>query len=246
MRLLKIVIACLVSLFALGAIVLPGERGRASARNQTPSAEDGVIPTNNQKIKQGTKLRGKCQPAAPYPHLAFEDKTSNPSSIAKPGEKHHVDSLTSEFFRLDANQQTDSMGQTRWAIGDTIEEMKKEIYKCGTTPNPLVLPPGRYRMVVTREVFDATFSNFTGWEDPPVSQRKITTENVDFEIVEPCATDDAGAAAESDDCMNANAVRAAFDRSLGARKLDTPPCYVQTQQNDPDLLKYQVRLGKEN
>jgi len=30
------------------------------------------------------------------------------------------------------------------------------------------------------------------------------------------------------------------------RKLDTPPCYVQTQRKDPNLLNYQVRLGKEN
>src|SRR5438105_4599510 len=45
---------------------------------------------------------------------------------------------------------------------------------------------------------------------------------------------------------SADALRAAFDRSLGARKLDTPPCYVQTQRKDPNLLNYQVRLGKEN
>src|SRR5437870_691032 len=128
--------------------------------------------------------------------------------------------------------------------------MKNEVYKCGTTPNPLILPPGRYRMVVTREVFDATFSNLTGWEDPAVSERKITTENVDFEIVEPCATDDAsatpGLTLTGSDCLNADALRAAFDRSLGTRKLDTPPCFVQTQRKDPNLLNYQVRLGKEN
>ncbi|HSP64035.1 MAG TPA: hypothetical protein VLQ90_13695, partial [Pyrinomonadaceae bacterium] len=177
-----------------------------------------------QKIKQGTQIRGKCQPAAPYPHLAFDDKTSNPSSIAKPGEKHHVDSLTSEFFRFDSNQQGDSVGQTRWALGDTIEEMKNEVYKCGTTPSPLTLPPGRYRMVVTREVFDATFSNLTGWVDPDVSERKRTTENVDFEIVEPCVRDDASAPQNSNDCLNSEALR-----SLGSRQLDTPPCYVQTQ-----------------
>src|SRR5207249_3311404 len=139
----------------------------------------------------------------PYPHLAFDDKTSNPSStVAKPGEKHHVDSLTSEFFRLNSNEQSDSVGRTRWAIGDTIEEMKNEIYRCGTTPSLLILPPGRYRMVVTREVFDATFSNVVGWMDPDVSERKITTENVDFEIVEPCTTADTGtAAASSGNCL---------------------------------------------
>src|SRR5438876_10373430 len=88
---LRIIFAgLLMSSFAAPAVEQPIERESPAAQNQTPSAEDGVIPTNNQKIKQGTKLRGKCQPAAPYPHLAFEDKTSNPSSIAKPGEKHHV------------------------------------------------------------------------------------------------------------------------------------------------------------
>jgi hypothetical protein len=139
------------------------------------------------------------------------------------------------------------MGSTRWGLGDTIEEMKNVIYKCRTSPSPLILPAGRYRMIVTREVFDSTFSNVTGWVDP--AERTITTENVEFEVVEACSGRDESQKNSSDPSacsLNASALSDAFNHSLTTRKLEMPPCYLQTEQNDPNLLKYQVRLGKDH
>jgi hypothetical protein len=102
-------------------------------------------------------------------------------------------------------------------------------------------------MVVSHEVFDATFSNVTGWVDP--DDKPTTTQNVDFEIVESCSPAPDAALTDSTDpgsCpLSAHALSDAFDRSFASRKLDAPPCYLQTQQKDPKLLSYQVRLGKD-
>jgi hypothetical protein len=213
---------------------------RASAQDwdhvQLP-AEDGVVPAPRQRLKAGTKLRGKCQPEAPYP------KGDNIES----GTKYHSDSTESEFFLLDADGKPGAhVGRARWSV-QTPEEIKNDTPHCHTTRNgsdPLApLAAGRYRMTVTHTVYDSTYYNISSWSAP--ENKKETTEDVDFEIVAGCA-DDASEGADAHDCrLNSATLRAAFEQALNARQLETPPCYVAVQAKDPQLADYQVRLGKD-
>ena len=199
--------------------------------------EDGVVPAPHQRLKAGTKLKGKCQPEAPYP------KGENIQS----GTKYHSDSTESEFFSLDADgNPTAHVGKARWSV-QTLEEIKNDTPHCHTThggSDPLIPMPGRYRMTVTHSVYDSTYSNLTSWSAP--ENKKETTEDVDFEIVEGCADDAATQSADAQNCqLNSSTLRAAFEQALGARQLETPPCYVAVQAKDPQLANYQVRLGKD-
>jgi hypothetical protein len=213
---------------------------RASAQDwdhvQLPP-EDGVVPAQHQRLKAGTKLKGTCQPAAPYPK----------GDDIKPGAKYHGDSTESEFFSLDTSGNPDRhVGKAHWSV-QTPEEIKSDSAHCHTTRNgsdPLIPDAGRYRMTVTHTVFDSIYYNVSGWSTP--DNKKETSEDVDFEIVAGCADDASADDADSHDCqLNSKTLRAAFEYALNARQLETPPCYVAVQAKDPQLANYQVRLGKD-
>jgi hypothetical protein len=216
------------------AVLMRGASAQDAGVEPLPP-EDGIVPQQRQKLTAGTKLRGKCEVPAQMPK----------NDDIQPGVKYHFDSAESEFFRLDRDGKPGDRVGTAKASFHKREEILGDTPKCHTLAgggNPVVPKPGRYRMRVTRTVYDTTYYNVSGWSTP--TNKTETTEDVDFEIVSGC--DAPGDEADNAGCkLSGAAMRDAFAQAFDSRGVDTPPCYVASQAKDPNLTTYQVRLGKD-